>query len=603
MVTASPTEARLIVLVFTDIVRSTEISSMLSNRDYQTTILYPHRERVKRARITHHGRVVETPGDGFLLAFDNPINAVQFAVAIQSSHITNPIATPLGTPLSMRIGMHIGAPTPRGSEYDGFEVAYAARVAGLPGLGARQIFLSQAIANLLRPVDIGNSIIKPLERPHDLEGIGTEPIFELQYRVSEPETRPILPNPFFPNRPVPFEHFIGRKDLIYNAFSQIQKRSHLSVWGGHGMGKTSFLNYLATPQAWRDRGIDPSQAIIVTLSCRNIFPFNTSNFVRSILKSIQKQSEQDFPLHTVVTTLLEQPINSIGQLDEVLRPIIYNHQFLLLLIDDYENALLCSYQYTDNDISNFVAQVRSFCTKEENILFVSMIVTSSRPLSEIGPSLKIHGSPWFNHYLFRSLPSFSSEERSRLLDNLPIETEWKTRIERIAGGHPALLQKVGYQLYQSLDLELFCENFPDDALPFFQANWQLATEIEQNLLILLVLINLPHRLGRSLYDLGHIAIAFSQREIILTGLVQRGILTPIIPEAGSHISYRFSSSLMEWWILQELLKTIHEPNFATRLMSFVPIIGTEQMERVRLAFTWIASHPDHIPRFRDFLES
>jgi len=593
MFIARQAEARLIVLVFTDIINSTEISSKLSDPDYQTKILYPHRERVKRSLITYHGDVVETLGDGFLLAFDSAINAVRWAVAIQSSHIADPIATPLGTPLSMRIAMHIGEPTPNGDLFDGIAVAYASRVAGLPGLGAGQIFLSKAIANLLRPVDIGNSRIEPLD-PHDLKGIGTEPIFELQYLVSEPETRPILPNPFFPDRPVPFEHFIGRTDLIYNAFSQIQKRSHLSVWGGHGMGKTSFLNYLATPQAWRDRGIDPSQAIIVTLNCRDIFPFNTSNFVHRILTSIQRQSEHDFPLHTVVTTLLEQPINSIGQLDEVLRSIIYNHQFLLLLIDDYENALTSNYQYADEDISKFVAQVRSFCTKEENILFVSMIVTTSRPLSEIGPSLKIHGSPWFNHYLFGSLPSFLSEERSCLLDNLPIETEWKTRIEKIAGGHPALLQKVGYQLYQSLDLELFCTQFPLNALPFFQANWQLATEIEQNLLILLVLINLPHRLGRSLYDLGHIAIAFSQREIILTGLVQRGILTPIIPEAGSHISYRFSSSLMEWWILQELLKTIHEPNFATRLMSFVPIIGTEQTEKVKLAFTWIASHPDQI---------
>ena len=51
---------------------------------------------------------------------------------------------------------------------------------------------------------------------------------------------------------------------------------------------------------------------------------------------------------------------------------------------------------------------------------------------------------------------------------------------------------------------------------------------------------------------------------------------------------------MEWWILQEQLITIHKSDLATRLMSFVPIIGTEQTEKVRLAFTWIASHPDQI---------
>jgi class 3 adenylate cyclase len=590
MLTPRQAEARLIVLVFTDIVKSTAINSELSDPDFQTEILYPHRERVRRSLITHDGRVVETPGDGFLLAFDNALNAIRWAVAIQSSHITDPIATPLGT-LSMRIGMHIGEPTPIGGRFDGFAVAYAARVAGLAG--ARQIFLSQAIANLLRPVDIGNSRIEPLE-PHDLKGIGTELIFELQYRVSEPETRPILPNPFFPNRPVPFEHFIGRKDLISTAFDQIHQRSHLAVWGGHGMGKTSFLNYLATPQVWRDRGLDPSQAIIVTLNCRDIFPFNTSNFVRSILISIQEQSDRDSPLHTVVTTLLELPRLSLEQLNQVLRQILNNNQFLLFLIDDYEKALLPNYQYTNDDVSDFVNQMRTFCTSNANAGSVSMIVTSSRPLSDIGPPLTPNGSPWFNHYLFEDLPPFSREERNRLLAKLTIEIEWRNRIERIADGHPALLQKVGYQLYQSLDLERFCTRFPLNALPFFQGDWQLATEIEQNLLILLVLINLPHRLGRILYDLGHIAIAFSQREITLRGLVQRGILTPIVPETSSHISYRFSSSLMEWWILQEQLITIHKSDLATRLMSFVPIIGTEQTEKVRLAFTWIASHPDQI---------
>ncbi|MFM7580866.1 MAG: adenylate/guanylate cyclase domain-containing protein, partial [Microcystaceae cyanobacterium] len=511
MLTPLPGAARLIVLVFTDIVKSTEINSQLSNEVFQAEILYPHRERVRRSLITYHGTVVETPGDGFLLTFDNPINAVQWAVAIQSSHITDPIATPLGTPLSMRIGMHIGAPTPNGDRFDGFEVAYSARVSGLPGAG--QIFLSKAIADLLRPTDIGNSTIKPLD-PHVLKGIGTEPIFELQYTVSEPETRPILPNPFFPSRPVPPEHFIGRKALISTAFDFIQQKSHLAVWGGHGMGKTSFLNYLATPQVWRDHRLDPSEAIIVTLNCRDdLFPFNISNFVRAILTSIQKQSDQNFSLHQVVTTLLEQSINSIRQLDEVLPPIIHNRQFLLLLLDDYQNALLPNYQYTDGDISNFVNQMRSFCTQKianEGLVFM---VISSRPLSDIGPSLRPNGSPWFNHYLFEDLLSLSEEERSHLLRPLNLTIEWRSRIQRIADGHPALLQKVSYQLYQSLDLELFCTNFPLNALPFFQGDWQLATEIEQNLLILLVLINLPHRLGRTLYDLGHIAIAFSQREI------------------------------------------------------------------------------------------
>ena len=57
----------------------------------------------------------------------------------------------------------------------------------------------------------------------------------------------MTPNPFFPGKPVPTESFIGRKSEINFAFDQIYNRSHFAIWGGPGMGKSSFLrNWLTS---------------------------------------------------------------------------------------------------------------------------------------------------------------------------------------------------------------------------------------------------------------------------------------------------------------------------------------------------------------------
>ncbi|MDD1416304.1 hypothetical protein MEN41_17290 [Dolichospermum sp. ST_con] len=73
-------------------------------------------------------------------------------------------------------------------------------------------------------------------------------------------TATMSPNPFFPGKPVPPEHFIGRTSEVNFAFDQICNRSHFAIWGDPGMGKTSFLKKLASEQALVEHGINPSQA-------------------------------------------------------------------------------------------------------------------------------------------------------------------------------------------------------------------------------------------------------------------------------------------------------------------------------------------------------
>ena len=76
----------------------------------------------------------------------------------------------------------------------------------------------------------------------------------------------MVPNPFTVGQSVQSDRFIGRTGELASAFDQITSKGNLAVWGSPGIGKSSFLNVLADPQAWRVRGYDPTGTVIVRLS-------------------------------------------------------------------------------------------------------------------------------------------------------------------------------------------------------------------------------------------------------------------------------------------------------------------------------------------------
>jgi|GEM_PF-3490444 len=182
---------KMVALVFTDLVNSTAIKNHLTgsntherNETYRDTILLPHRQRVTASLPQYQGRIVGEMGDGFFLVFPNVVLAAEWAVGMQTIHITEPITTPLGN-LAVKIGMHIGAPLVHGEQFIGQEVDYAARVADLAT--GEQILLSENAAAFIRSAQvIGINIYAHGEMY--LKGIGFEavPIFELLYADRPP---------------------------------------------------------------------------------------------------------------------------------------------------------------------------------------------------------------------------------------------------------------------------------------------------------------------------------------------------------------------------------------------------------------------------------
>ncbi len=181
----------MIALVFTDLVNSTAIKNHLTgsntherNETYRDTILLPHRQRLTASLPQYQGRIVTEMGDGFFLVFPNAVLAAEWAVGMQTLHITEPIATPLGN-LAVKIGMHIGAPLVHGEQFIGQEVDYAARVADLAT--GEQILLSENAAAFIRSAQvIGINLHAHGEMYLKGIGFGAVPIFELLYADRAP---------------------------------------------------------------------------------------------------------------------------------------------------------------------------------------------------------------------------------------------------------------------------------------------------------------------------------------------------------------------------------------------------------------------------------
>ncbi|MGK7875272.1 MAG: AAA family ATPase [Xenococcaceae cyanobacterium] len=407
------------------------------------------------------------------------------------------------------------------------------------------------------------------------------------------------PNPFIIGQPVPPEHFVGRQTEIATAFDQILNRSHLGVWGGPGIGKSSFLEQLASRVVWEKQGQDPSKAVIVLLNCLSIYPFSASGFWHEVLSILKNKLESRFGLQAETETLLEPGKATKDSLRQVLGMLGRQGKFLLLLVDDYHAALVPNSQYTKADMEAFLAECRSLAYHSEERQYFSMIVTSSRPLHELGPKLKEGSSPWYNHYVYQPLKPFTDTEVDKLLGQT-MTPALQNAVREITGSNPTLLQIASYLLYrereqrtgQIPDAQAFAREFEARTRQFFQATWELSNEIEQTLLMLIALSGLGGRLHEKHYDLSDINIIFSQKERELTSLEERGVIIRTVQERKT--IYSFTSSIMERWVIQEL-GTSDRASLQKRQKVFLNLMSHKQAERVLGAIQWLWQHKDEVP--------
>lgn len=133
-----------VTIVFTDIVDSTVMLSRLGDTAW-LDVIGRHNGVIREATEAHDGTVVETQGDGSMLAFSSARRAVTCARAIQDG--IGLAFADYSPPIRVRIGIHTGDAIQESDHFFGTTVHYAARVAGQAVSG--EVLVSSLVHDLV----------------------------------------------------------------------------------------------------------------------------------------------------------------------------------------------------------------------------------------------------------------------------------------------------------------------------------------------------------------------------------------------------------------------------------------------------------------------
>ena len=112
-----------VAILFSDIEESTALNERIGDRAW-VRLIDRHDKMIGRHVKRHNGYVVKSQGDGFMIAFAQPEEAVLCSIDVQRELGKRPNG------IRVRIGIHVGKSVRRGEDLFGRNVAMAARVAG-----------------------------------------------------------------------------------------------------------------------------------------------------------------------------------------------------------------------------------------------------------------------------------------------------------------------------------------------------------------------------------------------------------------------------------------------------------------------------------------
>ncbi len=151
-----------VTIVFTDIVDSTVMLARLGDQAW-LDVLRKHNAVITAATTAHGGTVVETQGDGSMLAFSSARQGVTCAIDIQREiRLAFDDRSPA---IRVRIGIHTGDALQEADHFYGTTVHYAARVAAQARGG--EVLVSSAVRELLS----GSRIALMENREVELKGL------------------------------------------------------------------------------------------------------------------------------------------------------------------------------------------------------------------------------------------------------------------------------------------------------------------------------------------------------------------------------------------------------------------------------------------------
>ena len=238
--------AGIVTFLFTDVEGSSRLWE--EQPDRMEGAMASH-DGIGRAAVeTNRGTVVKMAGDGLHAAFEDPLDSMKAALAIQlalsDSNATNGIA------LQVRCGLHVGAVERRDNDFFGRVVNRAARIMSAAHGG--QVLVSQAIYELVRDRLPGDVSLLDLGSIRLRDMTNSEQVYQLVHprlRVEFPPPRSLeSANNNLPQLPT---SFVGRETELRQVKELLAKNRLVSLVGSAGIGKTRLALQAAADVAAR----------------------------------------------------------------------------------------------------------------------------------------------------------------------------------------------------------------------------------------------------------------------------------------------------------------------------------------------------------------
>src|SRR5262245_25156753 len=151
---------RLAAIMFTDIVGFSR--QMGTDEARMLRLLEIHNQLIQQAVSVHHGTVVKTVGDAFLVDFPSVVNALQSAQAIQAQLRAHTAEKEKDEQIHVRIGIHLGDIVQKDGDVLGDGVNIASRLQELAEPDT--ICISDVVyRDVVKKLDLG--IVVSLGRP------------------------------------------------------------------------------------------------------------------------------------------------------------------------------------------------------------------------------------------------------------------------------------------------------------------------------------------------------------------------------------------------------------------------------------------------------
>lgn len=176
----STSERFVATVLFTDLAESTELATELGDHRWKQ-VLAMHHALIRAALKRHHGRELDTAGDGFFAMFNQPANAVRCASEIADALWTRG--------LRIRAGVHVGEVERDGSKVGGLAVHIGARI--MSGAQVGEVRVSSTVRDLV----VGSDLAFADRGLHTLKGVPGEWRLFAVVRSGAPEGLPSEPPP------------------------------------------------------------------------------------------------------------------------------------------------------------------------------------------------------------------------------------------------------------------------------------------------------------------------------------------------------------------------------------------------------------------------